>query len=379
MDLNELYRAFEFAHYAERLRGTLSLVALSRNTRIEDLLVDLKVLAAFRARFVLVVPDPQFRLPRTLALLNTHGGRFRLIEAEEPRNVQTDRLRVNLKYIEAALEDDQIPVIAHHGLTTKGAAITSVEAMLLDIALALGATRSIGLAQTASLEAVVKSRRVTLPELRELCGRLDGTPAAPWEPRLRFVEAALEAGVPEMTYLTGASGNLCQELFTHEGVGVLFSRSDESVVRRAELRDISDIMIQLRPAIAEGRILPVTENEIAEHIVDFWVYVVDERIVSTMRTKHWGDWVELATGATVLRERSRGRAGSLLQRVIAEVERDERVAGLFGLSIDPRIERSLGGLGFTEVDRSELPEGWRRAYDMSRPSRAFAKRLRQSA
>jgi amino-acid N-acetyltransferase len=376
MDLNELYRAFEFAHYAERLRGSLSLIALSRNTRIEDILFDLKVLAAFQARVVLFVPDPRFVLARTLALLNTHGGRFRLIEADEPRNMATDRLSVNFEYIQAALEDGQIPVIAHHGLTTKGAAIASAEAMVLEAGLALRASRFIGLAQTASLEAVVKSRRVTLPELRELRERVAGTPAAPWEPRLRFIESGLVAGVPESSYLTGKPGNLCQELLTHEGVGILFTPSDESVVRRAELRDISDIMIQLRPAIAEGRILPVTDNEIAEHIEDFWVYVVDDRIVSCMRAKHWGDWVELATGATIQRERSRGRAGGLMQRVIAELERDERVAGLFGLSIDPRIERSLGGLGFVEVDRNELPESWRRGYDMSRPSRAFAKRLR---
>jgi N-acetylglutamate synthase-like GNAT family acetyltransferase len=377
MDLNELYRAFEFAHYAERLRGSLSLIALSRNTRIEDLLFDLKVLAAFQARIVLFVPDPQFRLARTLALLNTHGGRFRLIEADEPRNVDKDRLSVNPKYIEAALEDGQIPVIAHHGLTTKGAALASAEALVRDVGLALGASRFIGLAQTASLEAVLKSRRVTLPELRELCLRVAGTPAAPWEPRLRFVEAGLTAGVSEITYLTGKPGNLCQELFTHEGVGILFTHSDESVVRRAELRDVSDIMIQLRPAIAEGRILPVTENDIAEHIEDFWVYVVDDRIVSCMRAKHWDGWVELATGATVVRERSRGRAGGLMHRVIAELERDERVTGLFGLSIDPRIEQALGGLGFVEVDRNELPDSWKRGYDMSRPSRAFAKRLRR--
>lgn len=46
MELKDLYRAFEFAHHAERLRGSLSLITLSRNTRLHDLLVDLKVLAA---------------------------------------------------------------------------------------------------------------------------------------------------------------------------------------------------------------------------------------------------------------------------------------------------------------------------------------------
>lgn len=135
-------------------------------------------------------------------------------------------------------------------------------------------------------------------------------------------------------------------------------------------------MIQLRPAIAAGRILLVTENEIAEHIDEFWVHVVDERVVSTVRAKHWDDWVELATGSTVIRERNRGRASSLMMRAIEELERDERVVGLFGLSVDPRAEASLGSLGFTEIDRGELPETWRRHYDMSRPSRAFAKRLR---
>lgn len=96
MELSELYRALEIAHYGERLRDTVTLLGLSRNTSFQDLILDFKVLAAHRARLVVVAPDPAFELSRTVALMNTHGGRFHTVETQEPRDSRSDALRVDI-------------------------------------------------------------------------------------------------------------------------------------------------------------------------------------------------------------------------------------------------------------------------------------------
>ncbi len=129
-------------------------------------------------------------------------------------------------------------------------------------------------------------------------------------------------------------------------------------------------MFQLRPQIESGRILPLTENTITQNLGDFWVYDIDGQIVAVMRIKDYGDWVEIATGATLFRDRKFGRASELIMHLIEEA-RNRHKNGVFGVGIDPRLEKKLVPLGFREADPGELPKLWRDQYDFTRPSVAF--------
>ncbi|MBE9564650.1 MAG: hypothetical protein IMF17_05340 [Proteobacteria bacterium] len=180
-----------------------------------------------------------------------------------------------------------------------------------------------------------------------------------------------KSNIPEIAFLVGKPGVLCQEVFTHEGAGILFSKIMHSEIRQAELRDISDIAFQIRPEIESGRILPVEENTIAKNLHNFWVYEIDGQIVSVMCLKEYDDWVEIATGSTIFRDRRYGRASELFMHLFKEAKK-RGVKGIFGVSINPKVEKKLAPLGFVEVQHSELPQAWQDQYDSSRSSRAFA-------
>ena len=375
MDVADLYRALEFAHHGARLRDKILIISLSRNTPFQDLVLDFKVLTAHRIQLVVVAPDPDFELEREVALSNTHGTHFNLIQAEEPQRADERRLTVNIEQIRAALQAGRMPIVVHHGLTPQSAHIEAMEDMVRRIGLELQAKKIIFVGQRLQeFEDAISKTRVPYEDLDALCDRLDELKLRDYEPRLRYAQDLLKNGIPEIAYLVGKPGRICEEAFTHEGGGVLFSSIGESRIRQAELRDIGDITFQLRPQIESGRILPVSENDIAQNLRNFWVYDIDGQVVAVMRIKDYGDWVEIATGTTLFRDRKFGRAGELILHLI-DAARARGKKGVFGVGIDPRLEKKLLPLGFRKAEPEELPQEWQDQYDFNRSSSAFLMEL----
>ena len=372
MNVSDLYRALEFSHYAERYRDNVLAIGLSLNTPFHDLVLDFKVLAAYGIKLVIMAPDPDFELEREIGLSNTHGTNFSLIQAQEPKSAGSHDLKVNLSQVEAALNLGEMPVVVYHCLTPQTTQIEAPQKLGKYIATQLKAKKIIFLSQQAQqLEDALSRTRVTYDEFDHFYERLHEANMGRFEDSMRYVQSLLQSNIPEIAFLVGKPGVLCQEVFTHEGAGILFSKIMHSEIRQAELRDISDITFQIRPQIESGRILPVEENTIAQNLHNFWVYEIDGQIVSIMRLKEYGDWVEIATGSTIFRDRSYGRASELFMHLFKEAKK-RGVKGIFGVSINPKMEKKLVPLGFVEVQHSELPQAWQDQYDSSRSSRAFA-------
>jgi len=372
MDVSDLYRALEFSHYAERYRNHVLAIGMSLNTPFHDLVLDFKVLNAFGIKLVIMAPDPEFELEREIALSNTHGTNFSLIQAQEPKSADSYDLRVNLSQVEAALELGEMPVVVYHCLTPQTSQIKAPQKLGKFVATHLKAKKIIFLSQQAQqLEDALSRTRVTYDEFEKFYQRLHETGMERFEESIRYVQTLLEGDVAEVSFLVGKPGELCQEVFTHEGAGILFSKIVHSEIRQAELRDISDIAFQIRPQIESGRILPVEENSITQNLHNFWVYEIDSQIVSVMRLKEYGDWAEIATGSTIFRDRKYGRASELFMHLYSEAQK-RGFKGIFGVSISPKMEQKLAPLGFKEVQHNELPQAWQDQYDKSRSSRAFA-------
>jgi N-acetylglutamate synthase-like GNAT family acetyltransferase len=152
---------------------------------------------------------------------------------------------------------------------------------------------------------------------------------------VRFIKGVLDDGVPEIAYLVGKPRELSREILTHEGAGLLFSKVSRSHIQQVELRDISDITFQIYPQIKAGYILPVTGNEIAQNIRNFWVCKIDNQIVSLLRLKEYGDWAEIAPGSTIFRDRKYGRLSELFAYVLGEA-RQRGIKVIFGVGISAK-------------------------------------------
>jgi amino-acid N-acetyltransferase len=198
----------------------------------------------------------------------------------------------------------------------------------------------------------------------------DPTDAASWA----FVLEILSAGVPGVVVLEGHPGVVFEELFTHQGAGVLIGGGLGEEVRRASLADAADISLLLRAEMERGVVRPVSEEELLATVDQHLVYAIDGVVIGTARLAPYGRWAELSRFATLPRHRGRGRARKLGLALI-DWGRTLGYSDLFALSIDERMWRFFESLDFVAVDREALPEAWRRAYDFSRPSRAFHRSL----
>jgi|GEM_PF-2814793 len=371
MEISELYRALEFSHYAGRYRGHVLAVGISLNTPFHELVLDFKVLAAYGIKVVIMAPDPNFELEREIALSNTHGTNFSLIQAQEPQTADSFDLKVNLSQVEAALELGETPVVVYHCLTPQTSRIETPRKLGKYIATHLNAKKIIFLSQQAQqLEDALSRTRVNFEEFDGFFERLEELNLGEFEDSIRYVESLLQSCIPEVAFLVGKAGVVCQEVFTHEGAGILFSKISHSTIRQAELRDISDIVFQIRPHVESGRILPVEENAIAQNLRNFWVYEVDGQIVSVMRLKEYGDWAEIATGSTIFRDQKFGRASELFNHIFEETTK-RGFKGVFSVSNNPKVQQKLASSGFVEVQFEELPRTWQEQYDSNRTSRAF--------
>ncbi|MCB0353809.1 MAG: GNAT family N-acetyltransferase, partial [Bdellovibrionales bacterium] len=187
---------------------------------------------------------------------------------------------------------------------------------------------------------------------------------------LELIVAELSEAETEIILLGDAPGDLYQEIFTHRGCGTLFTHSYPNVIRTAKLSDTHQIALLLRPTVQNASVLPVSEDQIAEHISQFSVYTVNSQIVALAKLTPYGSAVELGKFATLPRYQGKGRARELALYLLEKAKR-KSFRSVFALSMNPVMWKFFEHLGFSETSRDKLPEEWSKQYDHSRPSKAF--------
>jgi amino-acid N-acetyltransferase len=374
--LKQLFQALEFAHYAERFRGKVFVVALSRDSDFHELLLDLKVLAGYHIQVVLVASDPDFNLDRLISVSNKRGTRFHLSMLTEVAHDPAGGLEhVNLERLRGGLARGQMPVIAYHVEDEDPGGLEPSFALGGALALALGADKLYLVTPQAQAWLESSSRsQILRNELSRLDAELSNAGVQTQRPLMDFIHASLGRGIPDIVVVEGRRSFLFKEVFTHDGAGILFTRVKPSRLRPAEVKDVTDIALLLTPEIEKGRILPIDENEIERDIGYYQVYEIDGLLAGSARLKLFGKWAELAQFATLPRYRGKGRARELALRLIDQAI-ELKLEAVFALSVVPRMWEFFRDLGFREVDRGVLPEAWRAGYDIARPSRAFLKEL----
>lgn len=375
----ELFRALEFAHYAERFRDKVFVIALTPETPLLELLNDLRVLAGYHIKVVLVAPDADMELAHVVSQANKRGTRFQLLMLTELAYGTEGPPRIDYPGLHTDLAQGRMPIIAYHWQPPSPAAPTMLEPSFQlagEVAAQLKADKLYLI--TPKVEAWFSAASRT-QVLREEISRLDAELAnggvTGYEPLLALVHATLQRGIPDIVVVEGRPSYLFREVFTHDGAGILFTRVKPAHIRQGEVADVTDIALLLTPEQEAGRILKVDENEMEANIRSYWVYDIDGLLVGAARIKPFGKWAELAHFITLPRYRGKGRARELAMRLIREAT-IQGFEAVFALSIDPRVVEFFIDLGFREVTRDQLPAAWQEGYNMSRPSRATVRMLR---
>jgi N-acetylglutamate synthase-like GNAT family acetyltransferase len=174
----------------------------------------------------------------------------------------------------------------------------------------------------------------------------------------------------DLILLEAKPGTLFREVFTHRGAGTLLSKEFQDSFRVARLADVRDISILMAPYIESDVILPVSEDDLAGEIKNYYVNTVNNEVVATAKLTEYGESCEIAKICTLPRYRGKGRAKKLVLELIA-CARALSKKRVFALSIEPKMATFFKALNFEEVRRRKLPAAWKKHYDFRRPSRAF--------
>ena len=352
-----LHRALEVAHFAQQHRASPVVITLIGGLQFEDILLDLRLLGDYSVRAVLVT--------------STNTEAHALVAQSRLRGLQTRRIDPSQCDVEAACRDalsqGAFPLVS----VSSGASPDDPPARFgARLARLLGARRLLVLHPDAAPWIKDCRPHLTAIEARDTNGPTSAT--AWW----RFLADQVDgpAGLPGAVLLPGHSGAVFEELFTHHGAGVLVGDSAIEGIRPAQLDDVADVELLMRTEVERGVLRPIGPHEIPHTIQQHLVYGIDGFVVGTARLAPYGTWAELSRFAMLPRYRGRGRARKLGDALIEWAPR-LGFTNLFALSIDARMWRFFETLGFSPIDRSQLPTQWRSAYDMRRPSRAYHRSL----
>lgn len=379
---SQMLSALEVFHYESKFRESVFVIALDPEIPLSNIVTDLRVIQASDIKIILFcrhVTDISDELQRW----NLRGAKFRCYV----HRLGKDITKTFNQTIRRDLNAGVVPVIALEGsvpeedsrkpLTSRALTAKAFALQALDTAQDFAARKVFFLSSFRGLEVdgVLQSH----PSEEEIRGFLQGAQTINiGREQLSFIqEQFVDRGI-EIALLEGKSGALFQEIFTHRGKGTLFTEDYPNIVRRGELQDVTDISLLMKPSIAAGTILPVSEDSIAEHIESYFVYTVNGAIVASARLVEYGEACELAKFSTLPRFQGKGRARVLALKMIDEASKLGK-RFVFALSIEPKMWQFFEGLAFAEVPREDLPEQWKSGYDFTRPSKAFRLELKEAS
>ena len=355
----QMLDAIEFFHYSQKYKGQLFTFLLARHEYLREILIDLRVLQSSHINAMFCCRDSK-GLTSMLKEWIPRGYQFDYFQAQAPH--WEDSVR-------ASLQAERMPVLAFPNGDDKVLPPSRFHQQAFAAALSCNSRKIFFLSRRRGLvvDNVFKSHPSPAEPAEFISGAHKINIGAE---ALSFFWDAQKSSGSDIVLLEAKRGALFQEVFTHRGAATLFSIHHQDVLRQALLSDVRDISLLMTPYIQSGAVLPVSEDDIALHIKDYHLAVVNGEIVATAKLTDYGEAAEIAKLSTLPRFRGRGRARELVRRMI-ETARQSGKKQVFALTVEPKVAFFFRGLGFKERARETLPQQWQAGYDFSRTSRAF--------
>lgn len=211
---------------------------------------------------------------------------------------------------------------------------------------------------------VVKSNPSDLPKFSDEAGGY----------LIRAAAAAVSKGISRAHVISYESdGALLEELFTHDGSGLLISNEDFLSIREASLADVSGILELIQPLQEVGALVMRTREILEQEISDFSVVDIDDTIAGCgALTPLDSDHAEIACIAVHSEFRGRGYAGKLVSMLESKA-RSAGKRGIFVLSTQTThwfVER-----GYKECSADRLPSNRKALYSNERKPKVLYKSL----
>lgn len=288
--------------------------------------------------------------------------------------------RVDREFVSELIDRDVIPVVSPVGFGPDGKSLrVNSDLLAAELAEALRATKIIFLTPQPGLEIDGTVRReISVDAVRKLLADHPEQIAESTRSKAVHAVKAIETGTPRVHILDGrVFDGLLNEIFSNEGVGSLVYGNDYQQIRKARKGDVRLIYNLTRNAVRREELIYRTQQAIEKNIDQFFVFEIDENIIACVTLYFYPDKPQLAeVGSLYVMPFYHNRGVGRKMVEYAAMKAQERgVRTLVALST-----QSYGFFtsvcGFSEADKSLLPDARLRAYEESgRNAKVLVKEL----
>ncbi|WP_082780905.1 amino-acid N-acetyltransferase [Cephaloticoccus primus] len=288
--------------------------------------------------------------------------------------------RIDKGFIHSLIDRGVIPVVAPLAFGPDGRSLrVNSDLLAAELAEALHATKIIYLTPQPGLSiGGAVQPQVAVEALRK---QLDEAPeqiAESGRSKARHAVHAIDNGTPRVHIVDGRLlDSLLNEIFSNEGVGTLIYGNDYQQIRKATRRDVRFIYSLTRSAVKREELVQRTQQAIDKTIDQFYVFEIDENIIACLSLIFYPGTPKLAElGALYVMPFYQNHGiGKKMVEYACLMAKQQGAAQILALST-----QSYGfftnNLGFSEVDKSILPETRLRQYEESgRNAKVLARTL----
>jgi amino-acid N-acetyltransferase len=284
--------------------------------------------------------------------------------------------KVDSESIKMSLDNGKLVLLSPLGFSPTGQAFNlSFEDVAAATASALKTDKLIFLSPFPGLQDK-EGNVVTELSIAQLQDYLQLYPDLPSNMR-NFLNTAIRAvrsGVSRTHFLPcNRDGVLLEELFTHDGVGMMLAASDIENLREATQDDVGGILQLTLPLEAEGVLAARGQDVIERDIARFSVIEHDKVLFGCAALFPFANGVgELACLVVDPDSQGSGDGERLLKRIEARAKR-EGITSLFVLTT--RTEHWFLKRGFVRASVDALPEERKQIYNWDRKSMVLTKKI----
>ena len=285
--------------------------------------------------------------------------------------------KVDSTSIKLSLDSNKIVLLSPLGFSPTGQAFNlAFEDVAASTAAALKADKLIFLSPHAGLKDEEGNyvTELSMPQLQEYVGQHHQELDLGMKSLLNISGRAIRAGVSRVHFLPcNQDGALLEELFTHDGIGMMLASSDIENLREANQDDVGGILQLTMPLEEEGILAARGQDVIERDIQRFSVIEHDRVLFGCAALFPFPNGVgELACLAVDPDVQGSGDGDRLLKRIEMRAQQ-EGIKRLFVLTT--RTEHWFLKRGFKSASVDDLPEERKQIYNWDRKSMVLTKDL----
>lgn len=277
--------------------------------------------------------------------------------------------RIDKDFLGELIDRDVVPIVSPIGFGPDGKSLrVNSDLLAAELAEALRATKIVYLTPHLGLviDGVVR-REISVDAVRQMLEDAPERIADTTRSKATHAVKAIETGTPRVHILDGrVFDGLLNEIFSNEGIGSLVYGNDYQQIRKARKGDVRLIYNLTRAAVRREELVHRTQQAIEKNIDQFYVFEIDENIIACVTLYFYPDKPQLAeVGSLYVMPFYHNRGiGKKMVEYACLMAKERGAKTVIALST-----QSFGFfqnvLGFTEADKTILPEARLKSYEES--------------